>query len=57
MNGTTPLNQKDLLQTNSRYVIDDLNRLVIRDVRPADSGNFTCWFENEKIAVVIVKGK
>lgn len=55
MNGTKVLNQMALLAARSRVQIDHLSRIHIENVLPSDSGNFTCWFENEKIAVVIIK--
>lgn len=56
MNGSKTLSQMEFIKANSRFRIDHLNRLYIENVQFYDSRNYTCWFENKQIAVVIVKG-
>ncbi|XP_030828817.1 Ig-like V-type domain-containing protein FAM187A [Strongylocentrotus purpuratus] len=55
MNGSKTLRQMEFIKANSRFRIDHLNRLYIENVQFYDSRNYTCWFENKQIAVVIIK--
>ncbi|XP_071480237.1 Ig-like V-type domain-containing protein FAM187A [Diadema antillarum] len=54
-NGSISLSQVELLKSNGRVWIDGLSRLRIDDVKRSDAGNFTCWFQDEKLAVVMIK--